>query len=362
MKPPFTPPKLPPRLDLSPIIREIGAAHDAVSELNGVLTQVPNPDLLTAPLVTKEAVLSSKIEGTQATLEEVFEHDAGEPETGASGEDVQEVVNYRAALRQGLELLKDQPLSENLVKALHSTLLRSGRGHSRMPGEFRRSLVYVGAPNEPEHARYVPPLPVAIPELMSDLGRYLNATGEPDGLVQIGIAHYQFEAVHPFMDGNGRIGRLLIPLLLYRQGRLSHPLIYISEFFEAHREQYYALLNGVSERDEWLPWIKFFLEGLTTQAQKTKATARSILALYDDLKRRVVAAHSVYGAAFLDALFVRPVVTAGQIRARVPARSEQTVYNLVRKFVELRILRASRLKLRRGARMYVFDDLMSLLR
>lgn len=362
MKPAFIPPLIPPPLDYTDLIREIGKAHDAVSELNGILTNVPNPDLLTTPLLTKEAVLSSRIEGTQATIQDVFEYEAAE---GASVKpedetDVIEVVNYRRALRQGIKLLDTEPLSENLIKQLHATLMTSGRGSNRMPGEFRRTQVYIGAPQDPEHARFVPSPPHNIPELFSNLVQYLNSDQEKDRLVQIGVAHYQFEAIHPFMDGNGRIGRLLIPLALYHQQRLSYPLVYISEFFEENRDQYYDLLFGVSERGEWRPWLRFFLLGLEVQAQKTQITALKILDLYDRLKKEVATINSRYGVHLLDVIFIRPIVSSTTLKERLKAVSSQTIYSLIGKFTQKGILQET--TGRRRNRTYVFDGLIKLLR
>src|SRR5205085_7405751 len=278
MKAPFQPPKLPPCIDYVPLIRSIGKAHDAISELEGTLSNIPNPDLLTTPLLTKEAVLSSRIEGTQATVKDVFEYEASDrSEDDTLG--VREVINYRAAAREGLRLLSDAPLSENVIRAIHRILMQDVRGHQRAPGEFRRVEVYVGQKDLPDQARYVPPLPHVIPELMSNLMVYINSEDEQDELVQIGIAHYQFEAIHPFRDGNGRIGRLLIPLMLYKQKRLSYPVIYISEFLERYKDEYHRLLHGVDEKQDWNAWLEFFLGGLTMQAHNTTITALKILQL-----------------------------------------------------------------------------------
>jgi Fic family protein len=329
--------------------------------LDGILTNVPNPDLLTTPLLTKEAVLSSRIEGTQATVRDVFEYEAGNTFDAIAAErsGVEEVVNYRQAMHHGLTLLRKTPVSENLIKSIHATLMRSGRGHHRMPGEFRRAEVYVGTPDAPELARYVPPLPTAIPELFKNLGDYMNQGPEKDGLIQIGVTHYQFEAIHPFMDGNGRIGRLLIPLMLYQQKRLSHPLIYISEFFEEHRTEYYDRLAAVSERGDWEGWLKFFLAGLTTQATKTQATALSILGLYDRLKGDVASINSRYSIGLLDIIFAHPIVSASSVTDKLGARASETSYSLIRKFVAKGILKdASEQKRNRS---YVFKALIDLL-
>jgi Fic family protein len=336
----------------------MGNAHDEIGRLRGVVTNLPNPDLLTTPLITKEAVLSSKIEGTQATIQDVFEFEAAEQQDDGIG-GVREVLNYRMSLRQGFTLLHEDPISENLIKRLHLTLMTGVRGHHRMPGEFRKAQVHIGPLNEPEKARYVPPLPDDIPGLFSNLMQYVNSTSEIDALVQIGVAHYQFEAIHPFMDGNGRIGRLLIPLMLYKQGRLSYPLLYVSEFFEEHRDAYYDSLNGVSERDDWMTWLLFFLKALGTQARRTTDTALEILALYEKVKREVATINSRYSVQLLDIIFRNPVVSAPQVIKELDAKADQTAYVLLQKFVNKGILRLESHRPRH--RRYTFMRLIELL-
>lgn len=303
-------------------------------------------------------MLSSKIEGTQATIQDVFEFEATDQDESDTG-GVREILNYRRTMRLGFKTLHENPISENLIKTLHASLMTDARGHSRMPGEFRRSQVHIGPLNESaEHARYIPPLPTDIPNAFSNLMQYVNAKDEPDELVQIGIAHYQFEAIHPFMDGNGRIGRLLIPLMLYRQGRLSYPLLYISEFFEQHRDEYYDALNRVSEKDDWYTWLQFFLVGLTTQARKTTETALAILALYEDTKHEMATINSRYNVALLDLIFRTPVISAPQTRKSLNA-GEQTTYDLLKRFTEAGILVAETSRPRN--RTYAFQRLIDLL-
>lgn len=254
VKIPFIPPNLPPEIDYTSLIKEIGRAHNALGGLNGSLVNIPNPDLLTTPLLTKEAVLSSRIEGTQATLEDVFKYEAEEEisEEGEKEKDIREIINYRRAMRTAIEELKNRPIGENLIKKLHYDLLNSVRGTNKDRGNLRRMQVYIGLPGASiEDAIYVPPPITELAPLLSNWEKYTNSEQEKDPLVQIGVVHYQFEAIHPFMDGNGRIGRLLIPLFLYQRKFLSYPLLYISEFFEDNRKDYYNLLNCVSEKGDW---------------------------------------------------------------------------------------------------------------
>ena len=310
----------------------------------------------------REAVMSSQIEGTEATLSEVFEQEAkgiGKEETPKE-KDFQEIINYRRALELGIEKLQDNPLTENIIKELHSTLLRSVRGHNRGPGEFRRKLVYIGKPGARiEEASYVPPLPLKIPELFGDLEKYIHAD-ERDVLVQIGIVHYQFEAIHPFEDGNGRIGRLLISLMLFQKNVLSYPFIYLSEFFEEHRRDYYDLLRDVSEQNDWESWLAFFLRGLDVQAQKAQQTCQDILDLHEKLKVRAPTLNSKYAHEFLESLFINPFFSSRTLRQRSGIRNVQTLFALIDKFKQAEIIVDATPEKKRN-KIYRFDALLEIL-
>ncbi len=363
-KPPFTPLKLPPKIDYEKLVSEIARAHASIGRLDEILLQIKNPRLLSRTLITREAVLSSQIEGTQVTLSEVLEQEAkgeeGKEET-AKEKDFREIINYRHALDRGIELLKERPLTESVIKELHAILLDSTRGQHHAPGEFRRKLVYIGKPGVTiDAASYVPPLPNEIPELFSNLERYIHGE-ERDVLVQIGIAHYQFEAIHPFEDGNGRIGRLLISLLLYNKGLLAHPFIYLSEFFEEHRQEYYDLLRGVSERADWESWLIFFLRGLDIQARKTQETCRNILDLHAALKETMPRLNSKYAHEFLDALFRNPFFTSKTMRRRLRIRNNQTIFTLIAKFKEVGIITDVTPNKKRN-KFYRFDALWDVLK
>jgi Fic family protein len=361
-KPPFEPPKLPPKIDYAKLVTEIARAHASIGKLNGLLSQIPNPALLGRTLVTREAVMSSQIEGTEATLSEVLEQEAmGEAKEETPKEkDYREIMNYRRALRRGIDVLADRPLTENVIKELHGVLLDSARGHHRSPGEFRRKLVFIGKPGATrEEASYVPPLPDRIPELFSDLERYMHAE-ERDALVQIGIVHYQFEAIHPFEDGNGRIGRLLISLMLHQKGILAHPFIYLSEFFEEHRKDYYDLLRDVSEQGNWEAWLAFFLRGLDVQAQRAQEVCGQMVELHARLERQMPEMNSKYANAFLDALFANPYVTSRNMRERTGIRNVQTLYALIGKFTEKGII-SDMTPNRRRNKIYRFDGLLRLI-
>lgn len=359
---PFNLPKLPPKIDYEKLVSEIAKANASISRLDALLSRLKNPKLLSRTITTREAVLSSKIEGTQATLSEVLEREAKESqnEETVKERDFQEIINYRNALDRGIEILKENPLTENVIKELHGILLHSTRGYNRGPGEFRRKLVYIGKPGATiEEASYVPPLPDAIPQLFSNLENYIHAE-EKDTLVQIGVMHYQFEAIHPFEDGNGRIGRLLISLMLYQKGLLSYPFIYLSEFFEEHRKDYYDLLLDVSEHGRWEEWLSFFLRGLNIQAQKAQNTCQDILDLHEELKSKVLQLNSKYARDFLDSLFVRPFFSSKTIKLATGIRNTQTLFTLIGKFKDVGIIRDIAPGMRRN-KIYRFDALLKIL-
>ncbi|MEA2087062.1 MAG: Fic family protein [Candidatus Caldatribacteriota bacterium] len=360
---PFIPPKLPPKIDYTNLIKEIGQAHNSLGKLNGLLINIPNPGLLTTPLLTKEAVLSSRIEGTQATLEDVFKYEAEEKisEEGEIEKDVREIINYRKAMSLAIDELKNRPIGENLIKKIHFHLLSSVRGANKNRGNLRRIQVYIAAPGTPiKEATYIPPPITEIPSLLSNWESYINSEQEKDPLVQMGVAHYQFEAIHPFMDGNGRIGRLLIPLFLYQRKLLSYPLLYISEFFEKNRKDYYDLLRRVSEEEDWENWIRFFLTALTDQSLKTQVTVLEIIALHNNLKNKIAAINSAYAINLLDVIFTTPIVSFASVKKRLKTKSYQTIYNLLTKFINIGILKE--VSGRKRNRIYVFQQLLDVLK
>jgi Fic family protein len=363
VKTPFIPAKLPPKIDYSSLIKEIARAQNALGSLNGSLINIHNPDLLTAPLLTKEAVLSSRIEGTQATLEDVLKYEAEErtTEKDEKEKDIREIVNYRRAMRIAMDELKERPIGENLIKKIHYYLLDSVRGANKDRGNLRKTQVYVGLPGTPiEEAIYIPPPPTELTSLLKNWEEYVNSEQEKDPLVQIGIVHYQFEAIHPCMDGNGRIGRLLIPLFLYQRKLLFYPLLYISEYFEENRKYYYDLLNGVNEKNDWESWLKFFLAALEVQSLKTQNTVLKILALYQELKNKIATINAVYAIHLLDIIFTTPVVSFKSIKNRLKTKSYQTIYNLLAKFVKVGIL--EEMPARKRNRIFVFKQLLDILK
>ncbi|MCD6233191.1 Fic family protein [bacterium] len=362
IKKPFIPPKLPPKIDYVPLIKEIGQAREALGELRGLLINVPNFDLLVSPLLTKEAVLSSQIEGTQATLEDVLKYEAEgkSSQNDKKEEDIREILNYRRAIHLAIKELKKKPIGENFIKKLHFLLLDSVRGSNKDRGYLRRIQVYIGLPGTPiEKAIYIPPPITELPKLLSNWEKYINSYQEKDPLIQIGVAHYQFEAIHPFMDGNGRIGRLLIPIFLYQRKILPYPVLYISEYFEKHRQQYYDLLSRVSQKEGWESWLKFFLDAIRIQSQRTAAIIYRTKFLYEKLKKDISAVNSVYAINLLDAIFAKPIITFASIKNEIKPKSHQTIYNLLEKFTKMKILKS--LPGRKRNRIYIFPELLKIL-
>jgi len=362
IKKPFIPPKLPPKIDYVSLIKEIGQAREALGELKGLLINVSNFDLLVSPLLTKEAVLSSQIEGTQATLEDVLKYEAEDKfsQDDRKERDIREILNYRRAIHLAIKELKKKPIGENFIKKLHFVLLDSVRGSNKDRGNLRRMQVYIAQPGMPmEEAIYIPPPIPELPRLLSNWEKYINSYQEKDVLVQIGVAHYQFEAIHPFTDGNGRIGRLLIPIFLYQREILPYPVLYISEYFEKHRREYYDLLNQVSQKGEWESWLKFFLDAIRIQSQRTAAIIYQTKFLYETLKRDISAVNSIYAINLLDAIFTKPIITFASIKNKIKPKSYQTIYNLLEKFVKMKILKP--LPGRKRNKIYIFPELLKIL-
>ncbi len=364
---PFDLPELPAKINYDELVEPIAQAHTALARLDEMFKHMGNPEHLESTYFTREAVLSSKIEGTQVTLEDVLKEDANDgkksSETTERERDFVEVMNYRKAMREGIAIIDaGQSLAENSIKALHRTLLRSARGRTRTPGEFRRDQVYIAPEGTPiTEARYVPPAPRDIASLYSNFDKYFNKDdSERDQLVQIAVAHYQFEAIHPFKDGNGRIGRLLIPLFLYKRKIIARPLIYISKYFEEHRRDYYDLLADVSYKQAWTPWIRFFLHGLCEQANEATQLGREIISLRDDYRKHLADFHSTYAFNLLDAIFRRPYFTPSIIRKESDIKNPQTLLTLISKFVDAGILKDVDPKKKRN-KIYQFHALVRLL-
>lgn len=309
----FIPERLPPRdLGLSPpFLRKLSIADRALARLDGAVTTLPNPDLFIYMYVRREAVLSSQIEGTQASMIDLLEFEA-ERDRGEQEVQVGEVMNYIEALRYGLNRLKTLPVSLRLVREIHSHLMKGVRGGEphKTPGEFRTTQNWWGG-SSPGNARFVPPPPHEMHQALHKWEQYIHQPDELPDLVHIGLIHAQFETVHPFVDGNGRVGRLLISLLLAERKILEQPLLYLSIFFKKHKEAYYDRLQAIRDDGEWEQWLDFFVEGVAEVATEATDTARKILSLREKDRERIAAIGRRSGNAhrLLDWLFRQPVVT-----------------------------------------------------
>jgi Fic family protein len=303
------PDPLPPKLDWTPaLVHALSDADRLVGRLAGEGGSLPNPHLLMRPFVAREAVLSSRIEGTQATLGELLAAEAG-ASVERSPEDLREVGNYVVALEHGIQLLKKLPLSLRLIREIHGKLMHGVRGGHATPGEFRRSQNWIGRPGSTlATATYVPPHPDDLMDCLGALEKFLHDRSLPP-LVQIALAHYQFEAIHPFLDGNGRTGRLLVTLFLVERDILPTPLLYLSAFFEATRRDYYDGLRGVSERGEWGAWLEYVLNGMSRQAEDALNRAQRINRHLAQWRREVAGLSSQTPTLLLDKLAANPFLT-----------------------------------------------------
>lgn len=306
-----TPPVLPVNdLNWQKLVPMLSRANAALGRYDGLLQGLHNPAVLLSPITTNEAVLSSKIEGTQVTLEEIIKIDGG-INLPVNKDDVVEVRNYRDALFLAEAALKNRRLSLSLIKELHQQLLQGVRGKDKTPGQFRIDQNWIGKNGcTIEEARFVPPNPLVLQEALDAWEAYFS-DNEIDPVLQTAIVHAQFEILHPFKDGNGRIGRMLIPLLLFQRGLLSRPMFYLSEYLEAHRTEYYDKLLAVTDSDDWQGWVEFFTQAIITQADSNLAKAQEILSLYDELKPRFIGAtHSQFAIPALDAFFHKPIINS----------------------------------------------------
>ena len=306
------PPKV---LEWSRLIPLIGPANAGLARYDGLLSAIPNAQILLSPLTTQEAVLSSKIEGTQVTIGEVLELEAGgasDAMTQPKRDDAEEVLNYRKAMRACVAEMEHRPLSQQILRGAHHMLMQGVRGRDKSPGQYRDEQNWIGPRGcAIEEASFVPIAPTHLSGGMDEWERYLGNSTEPDALVQLAILHVEFEALHPFKDGNGRLGRMLIPLFLYQRRLLASPDFYMSGYLEANREDYQERLRAVSRDYDWTGWCAFFLEGIRQQAAENERKARAILSLYNRVKTQVADfTHSQHAIRAVDFLFETPIFTA----------------------------------------------------
>ncbi len=337
------------------------AADLAVGRLDSIATLLPDPSLFIYFYVRKEAVLSSQIEGTQSSLSDLILYESDEA-PGVPLGDVEEVSRYVAAMNHGLTRLREDgfPLSLRLFKEIHGELLAGGRGSDKEPGAFRRSQNWLGG-SRPGNASFVPPPPHLVVECMGELESFLHdrRTGMPI-LIKAALAHVQFETIHPFLDGNGRLGRLLITLLLCSEGALQAPLLYLSLYFKQHRDAYYDHLQRVRTEGAWLPWLRFFLDGVAETANQVVATSRSILSLFAEDEEKIGGLGPRAGSGYrVHAYFKQHPISGIPAAARTTQLSQPTVTSVVTAFEELGILTETTGRPR--DRIYVYTPYMRLL-
>jgi Fic family protein len=345
----FVPNPLPPELESSwQMVNIISEADRAISELVGISCNLRNPNLLIAPFKQREAVLSSRIEGTQTTMSDLLAYQLREaPLPGfdhsyAPVSDNKEVLNYVKAIDWGISAIQDHPIDEALILELHRIMLTGARGEHATPGHFRNEQNYIGASRNPDHATYFPPPIIEMKRCLLDLFRYIGRGDIYPPLIRIAILHYQFEAIHPFRDGNGRIGRLLIILLMIKWGLLPAPLLYVSAAFERNRDKYYELLLGVSEKGNWSDWLFFFLESVRDQALDGANRGSSLIKLRDEWRAMLIEKRASPASQKLsELLFEIPIFTIPEAQKRLGYKDYNSPKRAVAQLLELGIIENS---------------------
>ena len=357
----YLPNALPPHIDFDKkIIQLLSNADRVLGELSGTGRLLPNPYFLIRPYVRREAVASSRIEGTQASLSDLFYFEAGETEK-PKAPDVKEVQNYVRAMEFGIKRLKKLPVSIRLICEIHKILMRNVRGENKTPGELRRSQNWIGTPGcSLDDATFVPPPVEEMKQALSDWEKYLHSNPDDPPLIQCAMMHYQFEAIHPFLDGNGRVGRLLITFFLCERGYLTQPLLYLSGFFDRFRDEYYSKLLAISQKGDWRGWIEFFLRGVTIQAKDAISDAKKILDLNAEYQKSLESTKRIPETShrLIDEIFFNPVISISQLSHRwgIPFNSVKTGVN---RLVKIGILREA--TARRRNKIYIAPKLMGLL-
>ncbi len=360
---PFIPHELPIKdLNWAKFVSLIGEANRELAKFDSLLNSIPEPNVLLSPLTTNEAVLSSRIEGTQATLEDVYEFEASPNEKTPRYEDIQEIINYRRAITEASEKLNKLPLSSRLIREIHKTLLSGTRGKNKTPGNFRTGQVYIGQIGKDiEGATFVPPEPQTIPDHFSNFEKYIHFN-EKDVLVQLAIIHAQFEIIHPFWDGNGRTGRIIMPLFLYYKNIISSPNFYLSEYFEKDRDSYNSGLNGISKTGRWEDWITYFLNAIIVQSAINRKKVESILALHRDMMDNIQnITHSQYTHKVVEFIFSNPWFVTIKFRehSNIPKTAASRILRIL---AENGILELFRKGSGRKPSLYIFPELLKIIK
>ncbi len=358
----YIPPPLPPRpaLDLEPFYEKLEAANRALGRLDGVTSILPDTPLFLYMYVRKEALLSSQIEGTQSSLSDLLLYES-DIAPGVPIDDVLEVSNYVAAMDLGLQRLREgMPISNRLLREIHGVLLSKGRGSRKDPGEFRRSQNWIGG-TRPGNARFVPPPPDKVADCMGDLEKYIHTKGKPlPLLIRAALAHVQFETIHPFLDGNGRLGRLLITLMLQAEGALREPVLYLSLFLKTHRDTYYDLLQQVRKNGDWEAWLEFFLIGVQETSDQAAETAKLILELFEADRLAIEGLGRPAGSALQVHQYVqtKPLISVAGAKTSM-AISAPTIRKSIKHLVDLGIL--VEMTGKRRDRVFVYDKYVATL-
>jgi Fic family protein len=356
--------KFPPEdIDWITLIPLIGPANAAIARYDGTLAAIPNAAVLLSPLSTQEAVLSSKIEGTQATMGEVLEFEAeGETKSISQNKkaDINEILNYRKGMWHATELLEELPLCQRVIKGAHKILLQGVRGQGKSPGKYRRIPNWIGPPGcIIDEAKFIPISADQLDEAMGKWEKFIHKPA-PDFLVQLAVLHAEFEALHPFLDGNGRLGRMCVPLFLHKTGLIQSPMFYISAYFERNRDQYYERLLAISRDNDWTGWCKFFLEAIRIQALENQTKAVKILSLYEYKKNQMVElTHSQYSIHALDFIFSQPIFKSTDFTSvkEIPTSTAKRILTTLRDNGLFTILRESS---GRAAAIYAFTELINI--
>jgi Fic family protein len=345
---------IPRSIDLpASTVKMLTEAEGALGQLAGAGRLLPNPDLLISPYLLREALSSTRIEGTQASMVEVLESD---PELQQVNEDVEEVINYTTAMRIGIERLNALPLSVRLLREIHEVLMDGVRGRERSPGEIRSTQNWIGSSDSTvSTAKFVPPPPDLLADLLSDWERFANEDTELPLLVQDALLHAQFETIHPFLDGNGRLGRLVIVFFLIARKKLPSPLLYVSDYLESNRSSYYQALQAMRESGDPIPWLELFLAGVETQASDALTRAEKMMDIREGYREKASSLRSPNAHQVVELISINPIVSSGRVR-RALGVSRPTVLRLLDSFEELGVLSTWRPGAR-GERRYVATEL-----
>lgn len=358
---PFVPYTLPlENINWERIVPKISKANRELARYDGLMASIPNPQELLAPLISSEAVLSSQIEGTRATFDDLLKYEANPNAKEFENSDVKEVYNYKTALEYATKRIDEDnfPISLRLIREMHGKLMEGARGGERNPGNFRQIQNWIGPPNSTlETATYVPPAPNILPGALDNFEKYIHSD-DKDIIVQTAVVHAQFEMIHPFHDGNGRLGRLLIPLILYDKKVLTRPIFYISSYFEYQRHLYYSKLNNISRQGDWDSWIEYFLDTIIHQSIGNQKVVKSIIALRKEMEVKVKElTQSPHIITTLDFIFSKPIFTFTEFveKSKIPKSAADRI---------LKSLRGSVLSYDEGkgskASIYKFDSLLEI--